>query len=414
MKKLFLVAIILIAIIVTAAFLFPQTLMNKNTPNRPFYAGVTYCGNSTAEAKLLIDRVKTYTNLFVIQSLNFSQNETALTEICDYAVAQNLNIIINPLTAAQNYTMLNTTLTWQLPLLQTAKERWGEKFLALYYDDEPGGIHLDYDWTGFFNSPEFAMYSHYPNNPLYKIYQDTQNPNQTTPRNYTREAKWFTNLINRTIFPERWKQAGVTSLTSDYAFYWWDYLGGYDVILAQLGWNHTLTQDIALVRGAAHMQNKSWGTILTWKYDRPPYIDSPENIYQQLLMSYQAGATYAVIFNYPQYPEGNPYGILTDEHLQGLERFWNEITTQPNAQNLKDYSQAEAVLVLPQNYGWGMRNPNDRIWGMWGPDERSPQIWNISRTLLTQYGLSLDIIYEDPAFPPAGKYSKIYYWNQTI
>ena len=413
MNKLLPITLILIVIIVTAAFFIPQTLMNTNTPNRPFYIGVNYCGNSTTEAKMLIDKVKTYTNLFVIQSLNFSQNETALTEICDYAVNQNLNIIINPLTASYNLSALRPLVKWQVPLLQNATNRWGNKFLGVYYDDEPGGIHLDYDWTSFFNSPDFAMYSH-PNNPLYKIYQDTQNPNPTAPRNYTREATWFTNIINWTLLPERWKKAGVTSLTSDYAFYWWDYLGGYNVIFAQLGWNHTLTQDIALVRGAAHMQNKTWGTILTWKYDQPPYIDDPENIYQQLLMSYQAGATYTVIFNYPQYPEGNPYGILTDAHFQALQRFWNQITTKPNTQNLLDYSQAEAALVLPQNYGWGMRNPNDRIWGFWGPDERSPQIWNITRALLTRYGLDIDIIYEDPQFNVAGKYQKTYSWNSTI
>jgi hypothetical protein len=28
--------------------------------------------------------------------------------------------------------------------------------------------------------------------------------------------------------------------------------------------------------------------------------------------------------------------------------------------------------------------------------------------------LRLDIIYDDPAFPIEGNYSKVYYWNQTI
>jgi hypothetical protein len=203
----------------------------------------------------------------------------------------------------------------------------------------------------------------------------------------------------------------MTSFTSDYTLYWWDYLGGYDVMLAHLGWNHTLTQDIALVRGAARMQNKSWGTIITWKYRQPPYLDSGENIYQQMLMSYDAGAKYVVIFNYPQI-EGNPYGILTEEHFGNLSRFWNDVMTKPN-QKTRDFNQAEAALVLPKNYGWGMRNPADSIWGFWGPDEKSPQIWEISRKLLDQYGLSLDIVYDDPAFPAAGKYSQIYYWNQT-
>lgn len=162
------------------------------------------------------------------------------------------------------------------------------------------------------------------------------------------------------------------------------------------------------------MQNKAWGTIITWTYDERPYIiDDKESIYEQLLMSYEAGATYVVIFNYPQIA-GNLYGgILTDNHFEALESFWNNIVTEPNQESIPDYSQAEAVLVLPPNYGWGMRHENDRIWGMWGPDERSPQIWEISRQLLSQYYLNLDIIFEDPKFPVAGKYQKIYYWNQT-
>ena len=94
MKKIFILSLILLVTIATAAFLVPYTLTNKSTETKPFYIGVNYCGNSTSEAKLLIDRVKTYTNLFVLQSFNFSRNETATKEVCDYAVAQNLNIIV--------------------------------------------------------------------------------------------------------------------------------------------------------------------------------------------------------------------------------------------------------------------------------------------------------------------------------
>jgi len=60
-----------------------------------------------------------------------------------------------------------------------------------------------------------------------------------------------------------------------------------------------------------------------------------------------------------------------------------------------------------------MRHPQDRIWGWWGPDEKSPQIWVLLQELLEQYGTSLDIVYEDPAFPVADKYPQIIYWNQT-
>jgi hypothetical protein len=161
------------------------------------------------------------------------------------------------------------------------------------------------------------------------------------------------------------------------------------------------------------MQNKTWGAIITWKYTEEPYLDNGTEIYNQMLMAYEAGAKYVVIFNYPKI-EGNTYGVMTDEHFEALEKFWNDVMTESSLKTIPDASQAEAALVLPRNYGWGMRHPDDRIWGFWGPDEKSPQIWELSRKLLEQYGFNLDIIYEDPAFPVTGKYPQIYYWNQTI
>jgi len=207
------------------------------------------------------------------------------------------------------------------------------------------------------------------------------------------------------------KDAGIKTFTSDYVLYWFDYIGEYDVMLAQFGWNSSFIQDIALVRGAARMQNKPWGAIITWKYDEPPYLDSGEDIYKQMHTAYEAGAEYVIVFNYPQI-EGNPYGTLTDEHFEALKKIWSEVTQNPR--NRRDASRAEAVLVLPRNYGWGMRTPEDWIWGFWGPDEKSPQIWEISRKLLALYGTRLDIVYDDPVFPVAGEYPRIYYWNQTI
>lgn len=143
------------------------------------------------------------------------------------------------------------------------------------------------------------------------------------------------------------RKAGIRTFTSDYVLYWFDYLGGYDVMLAQFGWNNSYIQDIALVRGAARMQNKSWGAIITWKYTEPPYLDSGEEIYRQMHAAYEAGAEYVVIFNYPQI-EDNPYGALESEHFEALQKLWNEAT-----QKLRkaDAGQAEAVFVLPRNYG---------------------------------------------------------------
>ena len=70
-----------------------------------------------------------------------------------------------------------------------------------------------------------------------------------------------------------------------------------------------------------------------------PYIENSSALYNQLVASYEAGANYEVIFNYPQI-QGNPYGILTSQHFEAMQKFWNNIPT------FKVSSAPEAVLVL--------------------------------------------------------------------
>jgi len=164
-----------------------------------------------------------------------------------------------------------------------------------------------------------------------------------------------------------------------------------------------------LVRGAAQMQNKSWGVTITWKYSQPPYLDSGEEIYKQMVSAYQAGAGYVTVFNYPYYCD-NLYGLLLDEHFEVLERFWMDIEVHKDL--LHGSVEAEAVLVLPMNYGWGMRFPNDRNW-YWQAGERAEKIWNLSVSLISEYGNGIDIIYDDPTFPIDSKYKRIYYWNES-
>jgi hypothetical protein len=205
-------------------------------------------------------------------------------------------------------------------------------------------------------------------------------------------------------------ESSIKLLTSDYGLYWWDYKGDYDTVLAQLGWNNTVAQEIGLVRGAANLQGKDWGTILTWKYTHAPYLPDGNEMFEEMKTSYEAGATYVVIFNYAENMTG-PYGTLQDEHFQALQRFWSEVVQNPLVAH--GSTSAEAALVLPKDYGWGMRNPQDTIWGMWRPDNASQPIWTQLQDKLEQYGQKLDIVYDDPTFPVEGKYANIYYWNQT-
>src|SRR3989304_3501127 len=89
MKKVLAVSAILI-IIALFAVLFIGYDFLKTIENRETYVGVTYCGDSVAEGKLLIDKVKGYTNLFVLQSGSLQRDFKSVDELGDYAVSSGL------------------------------------------------------------------------------------------------------------------------------------------------------------------------------------------------------------------------------------------------------------------------------------------------------------------------------------
>lgn len=382
------------------------------------YVGIAFCGNTTAQAKVLIDRVKDYTNLFILDSGGnpISKDRACVEEICDYAFSNGLSIIVN-LGIKDAQIPEEWNWFWQQQSLDQIKqnwtERWGNKFLGAYYGDEPGGIHLDGDWEQWFEDygEHLDTVGHPATDALNVIRSKMLDAiaNGTKPKNYILETEFFVqHVIRENPGLQDLVSAGIRTYTSDYCLYWWDYMGGYDVLFAELGSNCSVAQQIASIKGAARMQDKEWGTIITWKYDKAPYLDSGEEIYNQMLTSYQAGADYIVIFNHPY--EGSKWGAMTDEHFIALERFWNDITRK----EFDDLSGPEAALVLPYNFGWGMRHPNDTIWGFWLTDDRTQQVATVTGKLLAQYSASLDIIYEDAAFPVANvSYKHVYYWNAT-
>ena len=162
------------------------------------------------------------------------------------------------------------------------------------------------------------------------------------------------------------------------------------------------------------MQNKEWGAMVTWKYTEHTekgFLDDPENIYNQMLAAYQAGAKYIMIFDYSKDKDGNNTSYaMTDYYYEMMQIFWNDIHTKKFA----DLSGPEAAMVLPANYGWGMRDHGDTIWGFWGTDAKTPQIAMLMGQLIHKYGAQLDIIYDDPNYPPAkAGYNNIYYWNNS-
>lgn len=416
----FLIVITVVSTFAVISYLQSGSQVTTNVKNDP-YVGVAFCGNTTADAIALIDRTKNYTNLFVLDTGRsvLSRNESAVYQICDYATANGLSIIIN-LGISSPIERDVTTWFWNSNITEMKAnwtERWGDKFLGMYYNDEVGGIQLDGSWTDFYQWSENRSISDYP--PLRTLQLDIKNKldlyNKAnfTPENYDIEANFYVNLVlgydpgiitlNNTDIP---------MFTSDYGLYWWDYLGGYDVMLAELGWNASVAQQIDQVKGAARLQGKDWGTMITWKYDDVPFLDSAKSIYDQMLASYQAGAKYIMIFNYAKDKNAtNTAEAMVDQHYMALYQFWHDI----HSKQYEDNSKPEAALVLPHNYGWGMRNPNDTIWGFWPTDSKTRQIAINMATLLDWYGTKLDIVYEDPAYPITNtNYTHVYYWNSTL
>jgi hypothetical protein len=267
-----------------------------------------------------------------------------------------------------------------------------------------------YSWVG----DHLYEIGHSAAEDMYKIYLKMLNyvDNGIAPADYNLEADFFVDeVIVKDPGIQNLTAADITIFTSDYGLYWWDYLGGYDVMFAELGWNASVAQQIAQVKGAARLMDKEWGAMITWKYYDVPFLDTGEKIYSQMLTSYQTGAKYIVIFNYAKDDQGNTAAAMTEEHYLALERFWNDIHTKPYT----DLSKPEAVLVLPKNYGWGMRDHDDTIWGFWNTDEKTEQIAFVMGKLLAKHGATLDIIFEDEAFPLSKVgYKTVYYWNQSL
>ena len=380
--------LILIVILLTSLFCSVIIYVHYSSKNEvseeEFFFGVSFGGNETSQAKLLIDRVKGYTNLFLINSWEASINETALNEICEYAVDANLKFMV-----FFDY-LSHIAYPWHLTWLDTAKERWDEEFLGVYLYDEPGGRQIDSgDWEG-------------GDNDYIERVSD-----------YSEAAEFFVTSISSTWSLQDLKNRNVTAFTSDYALYWFDYLAGYDAVFVELGWNHSRPQQIGLGRGAANVQGKEWGAIITWTYQNPPYLGNGTEFLEDMKTAYRAGAKYVIVFNYPTYPPDNLYGILADEHFEAMESFWKTIHS-PQQGSLEKV-EAEAAFVLPKDYGWGMRRVDDNIWfPEWGSDNRSPLIWENMNELIERYGLNLDIIYDDPSFGFEDKYVYIHFWDDQI
>ena len=395
-----LVIILSVALVVATIELLPSLDLDSNTQiTKDFYFGVSFGGNTAQNAKVLIDRVKEFTNLFVIQSGPLEGNETAINEIGNYAVESGLDVVVA-------FGFFNPNYTWQVPWLDYAKQTWRSHFLGIYMHDEPGGTTIDANWAGYFKQLSIR------NSSIYREHQPAINlaMNGTLPiNNYELGQATYHFVTELETDPDlnQLQNRSIKAFTSDYALYWFDYLGGYNTVFAEFGSNQTILLSIAMARGAATMQNKTWGTIITWTYDQPPYLVNGTEMYSQLVAGYTAGAKYEILFDFPTIA-GNSFGILTKDQFDAMEKFWNAIPT------LKVDNKADAALVLPKNFASGFRDSQDGIWGLWPADNTSKLIYNDMQTLFSIYDTGLDVVYDDPLYPIEGNYKQVYLWNQTL
>lgn len=341
------------------------------------FIGIDAVFNSVENTKLLVNEVKSYINFFVIGSTAITWNASKLNEVCQYLSDCGIyfSTYIHPSLPEYNF----SDAEW----IKEARQKWSSRFLGLYAYDEAGGHQID--------KTQFMVVKE--------------------ADNYTDAANKFVKNVGFWLDEIRydWGVGDFPLITSDYVLYEFDYKAGYDVVFAEFGWNHSRPLNVALCRGAALMQNKDWGAIITWTYDREPYIECGQKLYDDMVYAYQNGAKYILVFNYP---EETAFGILQEEHLEALKQFWQHVEENPRVTNaVKD----RVAYVLPKDYGFGFRMPEDKTWGLWDADNQSSRIWSEAHSLLEQFGEKVDIIYEDYVGQKSALiYKKLIFWNGTF
>src|SRR4030067_867706 len=355
-----------------------------NEEPQNLFVGIDVAYENRIEIKTLIDKVSPYTNLFVIgwtgitnvyvrenTTRRIVENFTALNETCQYLYDKGLNFMVFRDTGLRNS-------TWS----EIAKKTWGDSFLGYYAFDELGGYQLDQH--------------------EYRLVLDAKNYSDAA-KSFVSMTGWYLNRFTRFR-----NTTGFNLYTSDYGFYWFDYESGYDTVFAEFGWNYSRQLNIAQCRGAANMHGKDWGAIITWTYTQPPYLESGAELYKDLVLAYENGAKYTILFDAN---EGWTQSVPKPEHFGALKRFWEYVK-----QNPRQTTQAgdRVAYVLPKDYGYGFRGPDDKIWGFWQADNLTSKVCANLNYLLTEYDKKLDIVYDFNLLPGnTYGYSKLFYWNDS-
>jgi hypothetical protein len=391
---------VLVVVVVAASFFaasqFPQVLQQPD-----FFVGVEYAysypnGTSTSvmlgDVRALVDRVKGFTNFFVFGNPQLTFNATALNEACDYVRDAGLYFVVL-LTGRNFYPTSEYPFQWVI----NATARYGDRFLGVYRFDEPGGNQLDQGESALFGAAEAGNFSF-----------------GSLAGNWTHYLQVMLDAYGNATY-------GGTSVrsrlfTSDYGLYWYDYAAGYDVVFAEFGSNQSRQRNVALCRGGASSFGKPWGAIVTWTYDVAPYLEGADALYADLAEAYCCGAKYAVVFNYPNNIAGQSFGVLSDAHLAAMEQFWSDIHGSGGAKLVRE--RVDVAYVLPADFGFGFRKPDDTVWGMWQASVNGSvpaKTYGDVEALTARLGCGFDVVYDYPLFRAGfSRYNTLLYWNETL
>jgi hypothetical protein len=384
-----LVIVILIPILLVSLFVSFEGYFAQFTE---LYVGVDAAYDNLQEIKMFVDDVNSYTNTIILGSTGITHNFTRLNDACQYIYDKGMYFMIyaHPINDPGE-------LLAQCQWIDGAKPRWGDQFLGLYAYDEPGGRQLDNASLKVVTNEDWFAH------------------------NYTAAADKYVSelalILNHTI-DDQMCGTGLPLFTSDYALYWFDYKSTYDTVFAEFGWNYSRQLNVALCRGAANVQNKNWGVMITWTYTQWPYLESGSELYNDMVLAYENGAKYIIIFdsneNYTHSVlDRDEEGNYQDQgHYDALRQFWQYVEDNPRS---SDPIRNRVAYVLPKGYGYGFRGPEDKIWGLWSADDFSFKISTELGKLFDRYQNTLDVIYDDGL--EAGNsygYRRLIFWNGTV
>lgn len=382
LKAKYAALLVVVSVLISTVLVYAFIVWNSESAKADtlsVFVGVDAAYDNPEEIKILVDAISPYTNLFIIGSTGITHNETKLNDMCQYIYNKGLSFIVYTEMAPQIGT------EW----IEHAKASWGDRFLGLYVHDEPGGKQVD----------------------LFTMENGSKRYPVKQAENYTDARNQFVATINMT---NQWMVGNfsyvddIQIFTSDYAVYWFDYLGGYDTLFAEFGWNYSRQLNIALCRGAAVAQNKDWGVMITHTYTEPPYLEYGDKIFEDMVQAYENGAKYIVIFDTNK---NYTHGTLTEGHILALKKFTEYAHKYPRT---SEPTSERAAFVLPKDFAYGFRGPTDKIWGLWEADNFSYSMSVHLGSLLRQYDNKLDVIYDDEVDYYRLGYGTFIFWNATI